>query len=277
MASIPPPPLLNSTVDSVLAYFDHFDYSLSSRELWFWQPYTRFPSHFFSHQPTFLPGRNTLPGLRHHRFLISISKWKKARKIAKILACMPTISAIFVTGALAMDNTPQYDDIDFMIITSPHTLWLTRIFVVFLLLLFHLRRSRHHICDKICDNLYLDEDHLSITHHSLYTAHEILQAKCIFDRGDIHAKFISQNSWVKKYLPIAYRETTKQFSSLGQLDLPAGKAGIRSIRNLFSWSLNLLLFTVQYIYMRPRLTREKVGLGYAFFHPHQPKFSLRML
>ena len=31
----------------------------------------------------------------------------------------------------------------------------------------------------------------------------------------------------------------------------------------------LLAFLAQYLYMRPKMTNEKVGWGFAFFHPDQ--------
>jgi hypothetical protein len=250
-----------------LNYSDKFDYPLTLSEIWYWQPLTRHPAKFFSHWPhqkdslLFLPSRGALVTLRRQRFITSLPKWAKAKKIGRILGFFPTISAVLVTGSLSMDNCPASDDIDFMIITSPHTLWFTRAFVDVFLSTFKLRRTSSRITNQICDNLWLDEDHLLVTKQNLYTAHEILQAKCIFTRGAAYSQFVSQNSWVKNYLPIAYTETVKQFGSLGQLE-------IRSIRNLFLWPINLLFFFVQYLYMRPRLTNEKIGLGYAFFHPH---------
>jgi hypothetical protein len=252
---------------AALNYSDKFNYPLTLSEIWYWQPFTSHSAKFFSHWPyqknslLFLPGRGTLVTLRRQRFITSLPKWAKAKKIGRILSFFPTISAIFITGSLSMNNSPAGDDIDFMIITSPHTLWFTRALVDVLLSTFKLRRTASRITNKICDNLWLDENHLLITKQNLYTAHEILQAKCIFTRGSVYPQFVSQNSWVKNYLPIAYRETMKQFGSLGQLE-------IRSIRNLLLWSLNLLFFFLQYLYMRPRLTSEKIGLGYAFFHPH---------
>ena len=112
--------------------------------------------------------------------------------------------------------------------------------------------------DRICDNLWLDTDHLHVTPHDLYHAHEILQAKCLFDRGGIHHQFLTQNSWVKKYLPNAY---------LSLLKLPSPKLR-RGIEGEVFWKfLNSIFFIIQYLYMKPKMTSEKVTLGSAFFHP----------
>lgn len=164
-----------------------------------------------------------------------------------------------------MDNSPKHDDIDFMIITSPNTLWLTRLLVI--VLLNKSRRPKQlpehsspKVSDKICDNLYLDTNNLKINNKNLYTAHEILQAKCIFDRSGVHRRFLESNSWVKNYLPIAYRESLKKISK----KLICNKK--YAISN-FLYPVNLLLFWLQYLYMLPSMTTERVSLGYAFFHP----------
>lgn len=174
-----------------------------------------------------------------------------------------------------MNNCPRFDDIDIMIVTTPHTLWLIRLLVVCLLKVLHLRRPPHlskhsstRVNNKICDNLYLDFDHLAMKpcNNELYLAHEVLQAKCLFDRGGVHRQFLLQNSWAKKYLPIAYSETLKQCNHEAMKQFKT---------NISLFTINYLLFTIQYLYMRPRLTHEKVGLGYAFFHPESPERSRR--
>jgi len=276
----------NNSLISTLRYFDRFDYPLTLDEIWFWQPYTFYHKNLFmswqsSYQGYFfLKHRSTLVGLRQSRLKISKNKLLLASSISRMLSIIPSIKAIFITGALAMNNSPKNDDIDIMLIVDPYTLWLTRAIVVLLLSAKGLRRPSHlpeHssllVKDKICDNLYLDLNHIHINHlpinespinqsTNLYLAHEILQAKCIYDQGGVHYQLLSANSWIKKYLPVAYRETIKQIkptSTSCQLQAKSLK--------LILFTVNCLLFTFQYIFMRPRLTGEKVGLGYAFFHP----------
>jgi len=287
MASSPPRSSPSKTLLAALSYSDNFDYPLSLQEIWYWQPYTRYPTRSFPDWPHqknhlyYLPGRQHLVDLRQKRLISSGIKWKKALSIAKYLQLIPSISAIFVTGSLAMRNSPENDDIDFMVITSPHTLWLTRVCVVIFLRLFNIRRSPRlathsspKVCNKICDNLYLDLKHLEISHNphnksqSFYLAHEILQAKCIFDRRSVHHRFIIQNSWVKEYLPMAYHESVKQFPN----PTPDPNSVFKGF-NPILFILNAVFFLAQYLYMRPHLTREKISLGFAFFHPRLLKLK----
>lgn len=274
-------PLRFRSLDKAANYSKRYSYPLTSKELWYWQVGTSIPLpqvRSYASQISFDP---FLLRLRRQRTYFSRTKWSIARHVAGKLARIPTIAAIYVTGALAMNNCPSDDDIDLMIITYPHCLWLTRLLVVTYLHLYSLRRSpslpEHsspRVADKICDNLYLDMDNLFIhpdqnPHRNLYLAHEILQAKCLFDRFNVQKNFLSTNSWVKDYLPVAYASHNsylinhKSSSSLWPL-------------RLIVWLLrpiNFICFLSQYIFMRSKITSEQIALGYAFFHPQKHSAS----
>ncbi len=279
MDSSPPRPLNN--LFSTLAYFSAFQYPLTAEELWFWQSgrlsLTRITALLKNYPHTklgfyYLSGQDSTVDLRKNRLASSYYKKNLALKTSRIIRFIPWVHAIFITGSLAMDNSPKNDDIDLMVITHPHTLWFTRLLVVITLKIFHLRRpgrlpehSSARVQNKICDNLWLDTDHLALSACNLYTAHEILQAKCIFDRGGIHRLFLTQNPWVRNYLPVAYFQILKNCSN-DQLIKPTVNRQLPIVKSLL-WLINLLSFWVQYLYMRPKITTEKIGLGYAFFHP----------
>ncbi|MEK9200770.1 MAG: hypothetical protein AAB909_02215 [Patescibacteria group bacterium] len=254
MASAQPP----KSLSNARSYFAQFSYPITKSEAIYWQSPFAPSRHSRSNRESSL--------IRKQRFVFSKPKWQIAKKIGESLSHIPTIQAIFVTGALSMDNCPEDDDIDIMLVTRPHTLWLTRAIVVVYLTLKNLRRppslpehSSPRVKDKICDNLYLDANSLRLTTNDLYIAHEILQAKCIFDRGGIHHQFLAQNSWVKKYLPVAYKQTLSSLVMLSRNEA--------SRPNLLFKILNSLFFLLQYSYMKPKITQEKITLGSAFFHP----------
>ncbi|OGC93109.1 hypothetical protein A3D85_02195 [Candidatus Amesbacteria bacterium RIFCSPHIGHO2_02_FULL_47_9] len=262
MASPLPSPLVDT-----LAYFAKYNYPLTDEELWFWQHGTQISKAEIAKSCKL----KAVSSLRKQRKLFSEQKWLIAKRVGERLQKILFIEAIFVTGALAMNNCPADDDIDMMIITAPHTLWLTRILTLYSLGSLRRRSGLPHThplaSNKICDNLYLDLNHLSIPYklkadsYQLYMAHEILQAKCLFDRGGIHCLFLEFNSWAKSYLPVAYRE------SLRPLRFSPKSYKLKAI-NYLLWPLNLLAFVLQFAYMKPKMTSEKVGLGFAFFHPH---------
>ncbi len=148
-----------------------------------------------------LPGREEIIKVRQQREKWSGPKLEKAQRIANVLKFIPWVKLIGVTGALAVENSEEDDDIDLMIITASQRLWLTRGLVVSFLLLTRQYRRPRNIKDMLCPNLLLSEALIEFPDHDLFTAHEIVQMKPIYDRGNTYQQFLQANSWVKSFLP----------------------------------------------------------------------------
>ncbi len=249
-----------SKIGQTLAYFDKYDYPLTKEELVYWQSADKGSKNvkYQSHNKFyFLSGRQKIVGLRKQREVISQGKWEIAKQVGERLKKFKFIQAIFVTGSLAMNNTKLDDDIDLMVVTSPNSLWIVRFFVNFYLRT--VRRYPHQQLAKnaICINLWLDSDNLQITPQSLYVAHEIMQAKVLWDRNNVANKFLGSNAWVKKYLSNAYKNN--QASRINNQR--------KYIIDYCLLITNYLFFMAQLLYMKSKMTTERVGLGFAFFHP----------
>jgi len=153
----------------------------------------------------FLKDRGRIVALRRKREKWSQEKIRIAQKVSQWLKIIPTIKMVAVTGALAMENAAKEDDIDLLIITAKKRLWLTRLLTVFLVELVARRRHPHDrsVKDKICLNMFLDEEHLAVPlkERDLFTAHEVCQLKPLWDRNKTYQKFIQKNPWVKDFLP----------------------------------------------------------------------------
>lgn len=256
---LPPP----SKIVQTLQYFDKYDYPLTRQELIYWQstqkPNPKLVKYETKQGYYFLPGREKLVVLRQEREQISKKKWEKARKVGEILSRFPFIQAVFITGSLAMNNAKEEDDIDLMLVTRANALWIARFFVVTYLKIFGYRRDvlvSEHFADKVCDNLWLDENNLKIAQHTLYMAHEVAQAKVLWDKSNLAKEFCICNVWLKQFLP--------------NISMDEGVVKRRRVSTMWQ-PLNLLFFFLQYVLMKPRLTTERVAYGYAFFHP-QSKF-----
>src|SRR3989337_671925 len=121
-----------------------------------------------------------------------------------------------------MENVGRADDIDLMIVTSRNRLWLTRLLVLALVSLIAERRkppnqretqtpglitepspTKDKVKNKICLNLFLDEDALAVppAMRNLYTAHEVVQVKKLVSKDHIAERFLKQHTWVQRYLP----------------------------------------------------------------------------
>lgn len=269
---------LGQSVTATIQYAQFFDYDLTFPDL-----HQRLISPHITSKKQLKDFINQTPQLKKHihsqltpkrqkRKKISQKKLKIARRFASLIKHIPTINLIAATGSIAVNNARPQDDIDILIVTTPHTLWITRPFVFIITKLFFSRRQPQKstiTSNDICNNLWLDSLSLSVPQNkrNLYTAHEILQVKPLFDRRNTYQQLLSQNSWVKKHLATAYQSLYKQSSKIKKSPLTYLLA-----------PLNLLFFTIQFLYMKPKLTQETITLHSAYFHPRSlyPKIASQL-
>jgi predicted nucleotidyltransferase len=218
----------------------------------------------------FLRGREKLSNIRIKREKWSEKKQKIAKEVASLLKLIPTIKLVGITGALAVNNAEENDDIDLFIITSSKLLWTTRFLATILAELTGKRRHPRDISvnNKICLNMFVDEGHLSIPakEQDLFSAHEVAQMKPIWEKNGIYQKFLRANLWVKEYLPNATEEDIK---ILRYEDIKK-----KSLSILISKYLSLLenIFRkIQIRYMQKRRTTEIIRDGIIRFHPQDAR------
>lgn len=159
-----------------------------------------------------LRGRQFLISQRIAHLPVVKEKLHRAFAAARLFGVMPTVSAVFITGGLAVGNVKKEDDIDFLIITKPGWLWTTRFVLVIWSKLLgkythkRVRREDATLADANtwCLNMWLDETVLTLPkmQRNLYTAHEVIQAKCLIDKTHIADRFLAENNWIKKYMPM---------------------------------------------------------------------------
>jgi len=212
--------ILEKAIFKTLVYADVFDYPLTASQIGQFLITEKKTSQLVINQTLnfmvkqkrlgslgrfyFLPGKQVIVTQRLKRKKLSLQKIKIALGVARWLKLVPTIKMVAVTGALAMNNSAQDDDIDFLIVTTRNRLWLTRLLTVLLIELIASRRrpADREVKDKICLNMFLDEAHLAVpkNERDLFIAHEVCQLKPLWDRDSVYQKFISQNQWSQKYL-----------------------------------------------------------------------------
>jgi len=226
----------------------------------------------------FLPGKIKLVTARQNNLKSSKPQLARVKQLAHKLSQIPFVKAIYLTGSLAMNNSKTDSDIDFMIITKEGRLWTTRFILTLYTSLLGLRRtpgSRKN-AGKLCLNLYLTPESYVLPAHkqSLYTAYELIQAVPVYDPEGTRTALLAANPWIKKFLanfnlPSRFdqseRTLLKRNSRLQAEEGPAA-AG----RRVLMGTIENLLFNLQYLYMRPKLTREYITINSAFFHPHDP-------
>jgi hypothetical protein len=113
--------------------------------------------------------------------------------------------------------------------------------------------------------MWLDESDTvwSRKDRNIYTAHEIAQIIPLVNKNKSYEKFLLTNKWVLKFWPNAVKLNTKilRYKDAGEKTL------ISSIKYLMSSPLEKLVYQLQYLYMKPKITREVVTPTRGIFHP----------
>ncbi|GEM_PF-198496 len=200
---------------------------------------------------------------RERRGEYSQTKMLEAAKLFGFLRWLPWVSGAAVTGSVSMDNAKRDDDIDFMIITPPRRLWLARPLVTAYAWFNGKRRSWHREeSNSWCFNMWLDEDNLSMPPNTrnYYSAYEVFQARWVINKRGVKERFLRRNRWAARIFPhmVNLDELGESKSAAAWLSILFGP---------FFNLLNFLAYRGQLWYMQPHRTTEKVGLGFAFFHP----------
>lgn len=207
MLDVPSDSLLRS-IFHTLAYSDVFDYPLTAGEVYCYltsmsaslgevTQALRNETLFVGVGEYFaLRGRENIVAIRKRRAEIAARLWPKALRYGRILARLPFVRMVAVTGSLAMNNADEDKDIDYMIVTAPGRLWLGRALSLLV------RRFARLESVTLCPNYLITTDALELKERSLYVAHELVQMIPL-SGIDIYREMRRLNRWVGDYLPNA--------------------------------------------------------------------------
>ena len=159
----------------------------------------------------FLKGREKILPQRIKRQKLADQKWKKARKIIRLLQIIPYLRMIAVSGSLALGNTRKNSDIDLLIVTKSGRIWTCRTLITILITLLGKKRHKEKTRDRICLNHYITDKSLKIPFESLYNAQTYARLVNVYELNFLPLKkreiekgyfrqFQESNLWVKNYL-----------------------------------------------------------------------------
>jgi hypothetical protein len=271
-----------------VAYGDIFDYPLTLKEVKRWSIICPSPVIQGRHIEQengyiFLKGRSGIVAMRIERQLEQKKKWFIAHRVAYWLSRIPTINLVAVTGGLAMGNARRDEDIDLFIISSFRTLWITRFFSTCIVQILGIRRKPDDTkaANKACLNMFMtpnsqkSEDSFSIPkkERDCYTAHEILQIKPLFIRGDTYRHFLYSNKWVQVFLPNAWKEAVRQINryspkkNIMTRNITRGQKVLDIFESIFK--------IIQLFYMQHHRTHEVINDYTIRFHPRDARVWIK--
>lgn len=207
------PPALEQAILQTVAYADIFDYPLTGPEIHHYLVATRASlpmvqeavnNGLLAKQRLILhtgyltlPGREAIVETRLRREGLSTELWHKGERYGLAIAALPFVRLVAVTGTLAVNNVEQGADIDYLIVTLPGRVWLTRLLCVALVRLGRLGGV------EICPNLVISTDALAQFEHSFFTAHELAQMIPLYGM-QTYRQLLSANDWACRFLPNAF-------------------------------------------------------------------------
>ena len=203
---------IEEAIFHTVAYVDVFDYPLTANEVHQYLVGVAAPAgtihtilengrlvpHRLSrHKGYFtLPGRETIIETRRQRQQFAARLWPQAIHFGQKIGALPFVQMVAVTGSLAVDNAVANADIDYLIVTEPGRLWLSRAMTILIVR----QAARRGV--TLCPNYFLSEKALVFDSHNLYTAHELIQMVPISGVA-VYQKIRQLNHWIEEFLPNA--------------------------------------------------------------------------
>lgn len=195
---------------ATLAYFDIFNYPLTSGEIYLFLKNKYEQADFEFGLKCLIGSRsvyqfNSFYTLKNDYSLIArrcegnkkaAELIKIAGKVSELLIRFPYVRAIAISGSLSKNFADENSDIDLFVITAKNRLWIARSLMhAFKKLTFLVNKQ-----DYFCMNYYIDEEQLEIVEKTLYTAIEVVTLIPL--QGDSAIEhFYAANAWTREFLP----------------------------------------------------------------------------
>jgi hypothetical protein len=143
----------------------------------------------------FATGRAGSVARRRERAHNAELRWPAARRSAAILAQLPWVHGVLITGGLSKGSAEADDDVDFLLLVEPGAVWTLKSFLQIA------RKSLPFgLRTLFCTNYILDVDHLAIDDRNLFTAIELATAVPMAGPRAC-AAFLDANAWALRFVP----------------------------------------------------------------------------
>lgn len=143
----------------------------------------------------FVSGRGDLVAERRTRNANAERRWPDAQRAAAILARVPYVRAVLITGGLSKGSADRDADVDFMLIVEPGRVWTAKSM---------LQIARWPVPigvrDLFCTNYLVAEDALLLDDRTAYTAIELATAVPMWN-GALCGRLLAANGWAEAFVP----------------------------------------------------------------------------
>jgi hypothetical protein len=144
-----------------------------------------------------LRGREHLVELRRARTARAARLWPAAIRYGRLIAGVPFVRMVAITGSLTWDTVDEDADIDYLIVTEPDHLWTCRLLVAVL------ARAARLDGTVLCANYLVSTRALALAERTLYGAYELATLTPIAGKG-LYRRLLRANAWAAAYLPHAF-------------------------------------------------------------------------
>lgn len=141
----------------------------------------------------FPAGRSELVFVRTRREALSRELLERDRRITSLIARMPFVRMVALSGSLAHLNADGAADLDLFVITAPHRVWSVTVATLLLAKLLGCRQ-------RICVNYVISERAMMIAPEDMFSANQIIHLRPITGH-DTFARFVESNAFVKAWYP----------------------------------------------------------------------------
>lgn len=141
----------------------------------------------------FPAGRADLVATRRRREELSRDLLQRDRRMLDLVARMPFVRMVALSGSLAHLNAERSADVDLFVITRANRVWLVTVAVLVVSKILGWRK-------RLCMNYVISERQLAITPADLFTANQIIHLQPIAGHG-VYRRFLEANPFVAKWYP----------------------------------------------------------------------------
>ncbi|MHB8458908.1 MAG: hypothetical protein ACYDB6_02455 [Candidatus Limnocylindrales bacterium] len=141
-----------------------------------------------------LAGRESLADERRRRAVASERLWRSAAAYGRVVASLPWVRLVAVTGSLAVGAATDDADIDLLVVAADGRLWLTRALTIAVVRIAAGRGV------TICPNYFLARSTVGLPERDRFTAHELVQMVPIAG-AEAYRTLLDRNAWYREFLP----------------------------------------------------------------------------